>query len=417
MVMGGQAREDPPVDIPAPSELLDRLRALPAGRTLLVRIEAREGVFLVGGAVRDLILGREPRELDLAVEGDAVELARSLGGAVVAHTRFGTSKVLVDGYRYDIASTRTESYAAPGALPHVRRASLKEDLRRRDFTVNAIATPLTGAGAGTLEALPSALADLRARTLRVLHDQSFVDDPTRLWRLCRYAGRLRFSIEPHTRELALAAISSGALGTVSGARIGAELRLLAREEDPLSSFAVARELGLDRALHPSFGLEDPGLTRDALDLLPADGRSDLLVLAAASEELPRAERRLLLNRLAFEAADRERIATAASGAKPLSQTLEGARTPSEIAAAVDGASPELVALAGAHGPADRAEAWLETLRHVRLEIDGGDLLAAGVPRGPLIGRALAAALEAKLDGRASGRTAELAAALEAVNVK
>jgi tRNA nucleotidyltransferase (CCA-adding enzyme) len=414
--MGRQAREDHSVDIPAPSQLLDRLRALPAGRTLLARVEAREGVFLVGGAVRDLILGREPSELDLAVEGDAVELARSLGGTVVAHNRFGTAKVLVNGYSYDIASARTESYDAPGALPRVSRASLEEDLRRRDFTVNAIATPLTGAGAGTLEALPGALEDLEAGMLRVLHDQSFLDDPTRLWRLCRYAGRLGFSIEPHTRELALAAISSGALDTVSGARIGAELRLLAREADPLSGFAVARELGLDRALHTSFGLDDPGLTRAALELLPADGRPDLLVLAAASEDLPRAKLRLLLDRLAFEAADRERIATAASGAKRLSQALEGARTFAQIAAAVTDASPELVALAGAHGAADRAAAWLEKLRHVRLEIDGGDLLAAGVPKGPLIGRALAAALEAKLDGRASGRSAELAAALEAVNV-
>jgi tRNA nucleotidyltransferase (CCA-adding enzyme) len=416
MVMGRRAREDPPMDIPEPSQLLDRVRTLPAGRALLERIGNREAVFLVGGAVRDLILGREPPELDLTVEGAAGELARVLGGTVVAHESFGTCKVLLDGHRYDIATARTESYEAPGALPRVEPATLREDLGRRDFTVNAIAMPLGGARAGTLEALPGALEDLAARTLRVLHDESFLDDPTRLWRLCRYAGRLRFSIEPHTRELALAATRSGALDTVSGARTGAELRLLAREDDPLASFAVAHELGLDRALHPRFGLNDPGLARAALELLPPEGRRDLLVLAAASEDVPQAELRQLLERLAFRAADRERIVAVAGGARPLSRALARARSPAQIAAAANDAPPELVALAGAHGAADRAAAWLETLRHVVLEIDGGDLLAAGVPRGPLIGRALQAALRAKLDGRVHGRDDELSEALKAVSL-
>ena len=354
------------MDIPAPSQLLDRVRALPAGRALLERIGDREAVFLVGGAVRDLVLGREPLELDLLVEGDAGGLARVVGGTVIAHDRFGTCKVRFEGHSYDIATARTETYPAAGALPTVEPATLREDLSRRDFTVNAIAMPLGGARAGTLEALPGALEDLAARALRVLHDQSFVDDPTRLLRLCRYAGRLRFSIEPHTHELALAAARSGALDTVSGARVGAELRLLAAEPDPLASFAVARELGLDRALHPRFGLGDPALARDALDLLPADGRGDLLVLAAASEEVPQAELRRLLDRLAFRAAHRERIVAAAAGARPLSQALQRARTPAQIAAAASDASPELIALAGAHGGADRAAAWLEKLRHVRL---------------------------------------------------
>jgi tRNA nucleotidyltransferase (CCA-adding enzyme) len=406
----------PCVEVPAPSQLMRRLGALPAGRALLERIDGRQDVFLVGGAVRDLILGRQPSELDLVVEGDALNLAMSLGGTVVSHDRFGTCKVRLDGYSYDIATARTESYDVPGALPRVLPAGLREDLRRRDFTVNAIAMVLGGARAGMLEVLPGALEDLEARRLRVLHDQSFIDDPTRLLRLCRYAGRLRFAIDPHTRELALAATRAGALDTLSGARIGAELRLLAREADPLASFLVASQLNLDRALHPRFGLHELAVARAALALLPADGRADLLVLAAASEEVPRAELRWLLDRLAFEAADRERIVAAATRAKPLSGSLERARTPAQIAAAVGDASPELVALAGGHGAADRAAAWLEELRRVRLEIDGQDLLAAGVPQGPQIGRALRAALHAKLDGRASGREAELSEALRAVSL-
>lgn len=402
------------MDIPPPKELIGRLQRLPAGRTLLERIPARDGVFLVGGAVRDLLLGLGPLELDVVVEGDAISLARELGGLVLAYDRFGTCKVRLDAHTYDIATARTETYARPGALPDVAPAPLTEDLKRRDFTVNAIAMALGGGREGMLEALPGALEDLQARTLRVLHDRSFIDDPTRLLRLARYAGRLSFAVEPHTRDLVQAAVRAGALETVSGARIGAELRLLAREREPLEAFAALHELRVDGAIHPRFGLRDRAPVKRALRLLPPDGRSDLLVLAAAAEEVPREELAGLLDGLAFEAADRERVVSAAAGAKILAAALKRAHTPADIAAAAAGASPELVALAGGHGSVDAAAAWLDELRHVRLEIDGQDLLAAGVPQGPLIGRALRAALDAKLDGRASGREAELSEALKAV---
>ncbi|MBV8734576.1 MAG: CCA tRNA nucleotidyltransferase [Solirubrobacterales bacterium] len=402
------------MDIPSPDELLDRLRRLPAGRTLLERIPAGAGVFLVGGAVRDLLLGRDPTELDLVVEGDALALARQLGGSVLANDRFGTSTVRLDGHRYDIATARRETYARPGALPDVTPAALAEDLRRRDFTVNTVAMALGGERAGRLVAVPGALDDLKQRMLRVLHDASFIDDPTRLLRVARYAGRLGFALELHTRELAQAAVRAGALETVSGPRIGSELRLLARERHPLAAFAVLGELGLDRAIDARFGLRDPEPARRALQLLPSDGRADLLVVAAAAERVPRADLVDLLDRLAFEASDRVRIVAAATEAKALAPKLVAARTPAEIAAAAHAAPPELVALAGGHGDGEAASAWLGRLRHVRLEIDGGDLLAAGVPEGPLIGRGLRAALDAKLDGRVAGREAELAEALEAV---
>lgn len=402
------------MEIPQPDELLARLRQIPAGRVLLEQLPGRDDVYLVGGAVRDMLLGREPSELDLVIEGDAASLARALGGSVLAHDRFGTARFSLDGHSYDIARARTETYSHPGALPEVAPATLAEDLRRRDFTVNAIATVLGGERAGVLEAAPRALEDLTAHRLRVLHDRSFIDDPTRLLRLARYSGRLAFAIESHTRDLALGAIRSGALETVRGARIGNEVRLLAREHDPLATFAALDELEADQAIHPRFGLRDPESARRALALLPADGRRDLLVLAAAAERIPGAELARLLDRLAFEAPDRTRIVAAASEAKSLAQTLRGATAPSEIAAAVGAAQPELVALAGGHGAPQAAAAWLSDLRHVRLEIDGADLLAAGIPQGPLIGRALSRALAAKLDGRTSGRDAELAEALQAV---
>ena len=394
-------------------KLLERARSLPAAEPLLARLAGTPPMYLVGGAVRDLLLGGAPLDLDLAVEGDASALAASVGGEVRAYDRFGTSTVMLDGYTYDIARTRRETYAHPGALPDVAPAPIAEDLLRRDFTVNAIALALAGDTAGELTAAPEALEDLDARRLRVLHDRSFVDDPTRLLRLVRYATRLRFEIEPRTRALADDSISDGALGTVSGPRIGAELRLLAREPDPVRALGGLRELGLDAGIHPGFGVDDEPLARHALALLPDDGRRDRLVLAAAARGVPAAELPALLDSLAFEAEDRDVIVLAATRAGEVTRTLAAASAPSEIAAAVGGAPAELVALAGALGAEPQAREWLDRLRHVRLEIDGRDLLAAGVPEGPAIGRGLRAALDAKLDGRASGREQQLAEAVRA----
>ncbi len=400
------------MELPPAEALLDRLRSHEAGRILLERLPAGVRVHLVGGAVRDLLRNVPPKELDLVVEGDALDLARALNSAhVIAHDRFGTSTVRLGGHTYDLASARRERYEHPGALPTVAPAPLEQDLRRRDFTVNAIAIELPD---GRLTALPGALDDLERQLLRVLHERSFVEDPTRLLRLARYASRLEFTIEPHTKALALDAVRGGALETVSGPRIGNELRLLALEPDPLAALARLDEIELDRAIHPDFGLADPARARRALKLLPADERRDLLVLAAASERVPPAELRALLDRLAFEASDRDRILAAASRAADLATALQTAARPSQIAAAIGGAPPELVALAGGHGASEEARSWLDELRHVELEIDGGDLIAAGVAAGPLIGEGLRAALAAKLDGAASTRAAELERALEAV---
>ena len=250
--------------------------------------------------MRDLLLGGTPFDLDLVVEGDAAAVAASLGGELKAFDRFGTATVVLDGFSYDIAQARRETYAQPGALPDVEPAPLAEDLLRRDFTVNAIALALAGDSAGELTAAPAALEDLDARRLRVLHDRSFIDDPTRLMRLARYASRLGFEVEPHTRELADAAVAGGALWTVSGSRLGAELRLLARERDPVAALRGLADLGLDRAIHPEFGIEDEELARRALALLPDDGRRDRLAVALAARRVPPAELGALLESLAFE---------------------------------------------------------------------------------------------------------------------
>lgn len=401
------------MEIPPPPVLLERILVLPAGRLLVERLRDASGVYLVGGAVRDLLLGDRPVDLDLVAEDDVADVAARLGGARTVHDRFGTSTVSVAGHSYDLARARSESYSRPGALPDVRPAPLVEDLKRRDFTVNAIAIPLGGDRAGEVLAVPPALEDLKLRLLRVLHPASFRDDPTRLIRLVRYASRLGFGIEPETHRLAADAINDAALDTVSRPRIGNELKLLAGEHDPVDALGQARALGLDEAMHPRFGLHDPALARRALLLLGEQGRPDRLSLAAASSRIPAAELARLLDAMAFEAPDREAIVAAATRGEQLSELLAHAQCPSEIAEAVVGAPPELVALAGALGPEEHARQWLHRLSAVRLEIDGGDLLAAGVPEGPGVGRALRAALAAKLDGSVSSREEELAVALKA----
>jgi tRNA nucleotidyltransferase (CCA-adding enzyme) len=379
-------------------EALAALRALPCGARVLAAFAPGEGVHVVGGAVRDLLLGRPPREIDLVVEGDLEAAVARLGGdAVTAHDRFGTARVLFGDCEVDLVRARRERYLRPGALPEVEAASLAEDLERRDVTVNAIALGLDGA----LHAVPQALDDLEGGVLRVLHDRSFVDDPTRLWRVARYAARLGFHVEPRTRALAHAADPS----TVSGERLGAELRLALREPDPPAALKAAADLQ-PRLLPEGFDPE-PARLRDALALLPdGEGRRDLVTLAAATAGMDMRALLRWLDAMGFTAAERDTVAAASrfSTGAP----LRNATTPAEIARAARGAPVEAVVLAGGAN----ARAWLERLRHVRLEITGDDLLAAGVAQGPEIGERLRRALDRKLDGEIDGREAELRAALE-----
>jgi tRNA nucleotidyltransferase (CCA-adding enzyme) len=380
----------------SPRAALDALRADPCGARLLRTFAPDDGVHLVGGAVRDLLLERPPRELDLVVEGDVDAAAARLDGHVKAHDRFGTARVRAGGCAFDLVRARAEVYAHPGALPDVRPGSLDEDLHRRDVTVNAMALDLDG----ELHAVPGALEDLHAGVLRVLHDRSFVDDPTRLWRVARYAARLAFAVDEDTRALAAQADPS----TVSGDRLGAELRLALQEPDPPAALEAAREL------NPRYLPEDfdprPKALADALALLPDDGRRDLLTLAACTAGMDASALLRWLDDMGFTAADRDVVAAASrfvTGAP-----LRAARTSAEIARAARGAPIEAVALAGG----ENARRWIDELRHVRLEIDGHDLMAAGILEGPEVGERLQRALDRKLDGEISGRDEELAAALD-----
>ncbi len=415
--------------------LLRALGQQPGGAELLRLGETRADLALVGGAVRDLLLGDVPRELDVTVAEDATGLLEELSALLARtgaqpretlHERFGTAILEWDGGRIDIALRRAESYPAPGALPQVRAGSREEDLARRDFTVNAIALSLGGAERGALACAGHAEEDLAARRLRVLHERSFSEDPTRLLRLARYHARLGFELERATAALAAEALRAGALMTVSRARLGAELRLALAEADAPAALAAMGELGVLAAL--PVGLRfDRELAELALSLLPADGRADLLLMASLLLHLtmitvqdPEPVIYGILDDLEFTAADRERTLRSALRAPSLVSEMALATRPSQLRRALIAHTPEAIALAGAlageHSPrgAAAAQQWFQSVRLVELEIGGADLLAAGVPAGPEIGRRLAHALASKLDGElAAGREAELAAALAA----
>jgi tRNA nucleotidyltransferase (CCA-adding enzyme) len=401
----------------ATTELRERVRRLPGMERLLPALEGLPPAYLVGGGVRDLLRGARAVDLDIAVEGDARSVARALaerlGGEAREHERFGTATVRADELMFDLATTRTERYPQPGALPVVSAASLSDDLRRRDFTVNAMAVALGGDDLGHLYDPCGGLGDLQAGTIRILHAGSFLDDPTRLLRAVRYETRLGFRMDEDTESAARAAIAEEAMSTVSGARVRDELMDLLAEPDVPVGIERMRELGLDSALDPALD-PDPGLVASAsLGAAAIGADRALAALAALCASAPE-ELDLWLAGLNLDARDRDAVSRAARVAGRLARELrEREHTPSELRALLDGEPPETLALALAlRAPSEPVLRWVTELSRVRLEIGGADLLAAGIPEGPAIGRALEETLRRKLDGLVRGRDDELATALE-----
>ena len=392
-------------------ELLKLMARAPGAPAVLDALGAEPGVHVVGGAVRDALLGAVPRELDVVVEGDATPVARRaaerLGGTVVVHDRFGTATVRSPAATFDVVSARTETYAHPGALPDVTPgASIEQDLARRDFTVNAIALRLAD---GAIAEWPGAREDLAAGVLRVLHERSFEDDPTRLLRMARYGARLGFEPDRETDALAAAAT----VATVSGGRLGSELRLLLREPQPAALFALER-FALGRAVvHPSFSA-DGGLIERVRSLCPPDARADLAALASTLTGADASSLRGALDRLEFDAGSRAIVLEASQAAALAAELGKAGQDDAALWRAARRAGPEAVALAGALGAEEPARRWLADVRHRRLAITGDDFVAAGLT-GPAVGDALEAAQLAALAGEAPGAAEQLAAGLAAVH--
>ena len=402
-------------------DLLSVARLQPAFEAVAALGERSEHVFLVGGTLRDILLGEDNFDVDIAVEGDAVavarELAAALRGRVQVHEKFGTAVVLYgEGERLDVVTTRTELYDAPGALPAVERASLREDLFRRDFTINAMAASLAPADFGRLVDPFGGRADLEQRVLRVLHNLSFIDDPTRIFRAVRYEARHGFRLEDHSARLARGTIEMGLVGDLSSARLRDELVALLEEARAGEALVRLGELGADRAIHPRLraDAESAALLERALalrDELHVEVPVWRLGLALLARDLSSDEVYGLLERLKVRRADADRIAKAVTVSPLLLERLaKDTLTAAEVVALVEPFAPDAVLLALAREERPELRDYFERLREVRLEIGGEDLAALGLPESPRVGEVLAELRRRKLNGELDGRESELAAA-------
>lgn len=384
-----------------------RARGIVAAHPLVERVTPvlTGDVSAVGGVVRDALAGlSHGPELDLVVEGDAVaeasRIGRALGARVVAHPRFGTAHIeLPHGGHLDLVSARTETYAAPGALPTVGPGSLLDDLARRDFTVNAMALGLRGARAGELVDPHGGAADLAAGLLRAVRPGAFIEDPSRLVRAARYAARLDLVLAPETEAAARAVAPVLDLGS---ARVAEELRRVLDEDAATGALALLRDLGVpwvrtgaaaaiaavgDAAAHPCAPAV-PGWAMRLGGGVEAD--------AVAGAALPGWARA---------------IAAEVAAGPELAGRLSQAGAPSEIDRMLHVAPPATAIGALAAG-AEVVAGWWTSDRAP--SVTGADLVRAGVAPGPAIGRALAEVRAALLDGRVEGHDEQLALALRTV---
>jgi tRNA nucleotidyltransferase (CCA-adding enzyme) len=409
-----------------------------ARRLAVVSASAREhGIraYLVGGMVRDLLLGRDNRDVDLVVEGDGPHFAHllsdRLGGRVREHRPFMTA-VLVDsdGFHIDVASARSEFYRAPAALPEVRNSPIRQDLYRRDFTINTLAIRLGPEETPEMIDFFGGRRDLEERILRVLHSLSFIDDPTRVLRGVRLECRLGFVLSAETLRLVELALAEGVFNRLSGPRLRDELMQLL--DDPgtaLRGLERLAELGLLGVLHPDLvwgqaARRRISATAAAVDWYLLAGMEDppvqvgQLFLAALAWELEAGERRRLGERLALGGADLNALVDSRSRVESaLSDLSSPALEPHGADAILSPLSGEEILLVMALGD-DRQRDWvrrqLTEFRVLELAIRGADLVDRGVPAGPIVGRALAATRAARIDGRIDS-SGELGYALEVVS--
>jgi tRNA nucleotidyltransferase (CCA-adding enzyme) len=396
-------------------------------------------LYIVGGFVRDLLLGRANLDIDLVVEGDAIVLARELaeeiGGRVRSHARFGTAKwILEDGEQLDFVTARREFYTYPTALPQVERSSIKQDLYRRDFTINTLAIRLDRERYGELYDFYGGENDLREGIIRVLHSLSFVEDPTRILRAVRLEQRLGFHIDPRARELISNAV--GLLGRVSGERIRHELFLLFQEPEPESGLARMEELGVLRQIHPGLRCDYwlrlkfealrqvmpewyeqswlPVVVEEEHDALhgmsmPANN-APYLYLALLAYRLIQPELETLIARIKLVSDSAELLRQVVALRDQLDPLQVGDVLPSEVVHVLEPFSGPALLVTWVASDSGRVREHLshywQTYRLVKPQLTGDDLKAMGLRPGPLYGRILGALRDARLDGKVSSEAEE-----------
>ena len=386
--------------------------------------EHRARAYLVGGMVRDV--WREapvsPRDLDLVVEGDgpavARRLAQALGGTLREHERFLTASVETPGAgRIDVATARTERYETRGALPRVMPAAIEEDLRRRDFSVNAMAIELASGAWGLLDPF-GGREDLARRRLRVLHPLAYVEDPTRLFRAARHGARLGLTPDRATLAAQALALRLVPYPALSGQRLTGELGLILDEARPDGALARLGGAGVFALLDERYRFT--ALTRHrcaelTATLAWAHARSlpaapvELTVLVLVADQ-PREVATAALARLAFAGEPLTRLARCLDEHQALARRLAAATAPSararelRVLAPLELAWHRLIGGAGVRAALD----WYLGLPRSLVSLTGDDLVALGVPRGPAVARLLGELRDGRLDGRLHDRAMEVA---------
>jgi len=392
-----------------------------------VAAELGFSAYVVGGFVRDLLLKHENLDIDIVIEGDAIVFARSYAARFGARSRefqkFKTAVLIFpDGFKIDVATARTEYYEAPGALPIVEYSSIKMDLYRRDFTINTLALRLNPEEFGTLLDFFGAQRDLKEGRISLLHNLSFVEDPTRVFRAIRFEQRFKFRITKLAANLINNAVKNNFFDRLSGARLFGELRLILQEDTPIPAIARLAEFNLLRAVHPRLGFDEG--TRHLLqrvqavlswfDLLYLEEKYDrwLVYFLGLVEHLTLAELQEMLGRVNLspkqaaaiiqgkEAADRALIRLFHYG--------EPARTKVYHLLASLGTEFILYMMAKSRHENSRKaiSLYFTHLKHLKPELKGRDLLALGYKPGPLIKEMLDRLLEARLNEQVRSRREE-----------
>jgi tRNA nucleotidyltransferase (CCA-adding enzyme) len=367
-------------------------------------------VYLVGGVVRDLLLGYPNFDLDLVVEGDAVKLAQQVAEAsqakLLAHHRFGTAKFRYENFTLDLATARKETYARPGALPTVTPGTLADDLFRRDFSVNAMAMSLAANDYGELIDPHGGKNDLEHRLIRVLHPGSFNDDATRILRAVRYEQRLGFEFETQTAQLLERDIPM--LDTISGDRIRHELEIILKEKQPELVIKRLGELGVLARITPS--LKGDGWLAEKFDKarrLNKPNQLPLLYFCLLIYSLGETEIEQFFTRLNTSAQLSRAMRDTLRLKTRLSLLENPALKPSELYCMLREYDPIAIQANAIASESSTIlhdlELFLTKLRYVRTSLGGGELKRLGIPTGPEIGRVLKILHKARLDGEVCTR--------------
>lgn len=391
------------------------------------------GIFVVGGFVRDLLLSKENLDMDIVVEGDGIAFAETFARRnacrVRCHRKFGTAVLIyADGFKLDIASARMEYYLEPGALPDVEHASVKMDLSRRDFTINTMAISLNQAVFGEMLDYYGGQRDIDDKAIRVLHNLSFVEDPTRVFRAVRFEQRLGFQIGKQSEHLLLSAVRLGLLEKVSGKRIFNELLLIMKEHRPLPDILRLAQLDVLRYLHPSLtgkvnyskSFDEARRATDWYDLLYTGHPCErwLCYLLVFTAVLDRNGIRSLCDRLQITPRYLDIFIQQRSIALGLLKRLERrnhgmhAPRPSSLYRWFQQLSTEILLFMMARTGKDHVRQWISHyithLRDVQALLTGHDLEKLGIAPGPVFRTILEDLLYARLDGRVQTAEDEVA---------